>query len=771
MKYSELYAEKSTIRLGTEETISLTDTFPNLLKVNEPIDTSIVYTTCKDNALQNATIDIDLGANNNVTFVYDTIALNNGKYINKIKYAPIYQNEQFKPQYVLVNNHIPYWNGVNFDKTEVIGKNSQSKFVRNMKTNNMLFRVSLKGCYKSDISENYNNKPNVIDINLLDLINNPELYYITNISIINPYVFYMENGVYKTTTPDIKICLLNSTDTSTGITAISNCIRMDPFDSSAPREVSFLSNKSGQKGNFLGGGDNEILYNMTKYYSVDTMPEFEMDFPNFDITEITETVIKNYGIKKIAECANSIFCQDTTIKFNYNATATPTTTITNTIIKLYRLLKGEFVVKLLAGAGLYFIPADTILPNELTPDNLGNYDFVCLGEMDIDGYTTGRFIVGNDINTYTGYNKNGSTQNDNFDPGNPPGEDKDDDSDDINFGGSYAGLGAFAKFYLCSGLAVSELNSWINGRDPNWPANFDPMTQIISVSRFATDISSASYGSTTIKFHTAAGTEIDTKISALHGNGDNIELDLGSVNIPLRMKERGIPFLDYESTIELYIPACGTFILDPQTVLGSTLSVKMWLSTSTGECNSIAYVTRNGVKAPVAYGSGSLAVPMPVTSIGWGTYLASVTNANIKYYFGALGAASSETQMLYNGYSGNQFGMASGLSGIISSFQNAGQAEQNLVHLKNSSFTSVSGSFGSTAAWNYPFNAYVKITRRHFKKPSNYAHTRGIPLVETKTLRDCSGFTICVNADVTSINATIQEKNMIVEALNNGVIV
>lgn len=51
MKYSELYAEKSTIRLGTEETISLTDTFPNLLKVNEPIDTSIVYTTCKDNAL------------------------------------------------------------------------------------------------------------------------------------------------------------------------------------------------------------------------------------------------------------------------------------------------------------------------------------------------------------------------------------------------------------------------------------------------------------------------------------------------------------------------------------------------------------------------------------------------------------------------------------------------------------------------------------------------------------------------------------------------
>ena len=771
MKYSELYDEKSTINLGTEETISLTDTFPNLFKVNEPIDDSIVYTTCKDNSLRNATIDIDLGANNGVTYVYDTIVLNNGKYINKLKYAPIYQNEQFKPQYVLVNKYIPFWNGVNFDKTNVIGNNSQSKFVRNMKTNYMLFRVSLKGYYKSDISENYGNTPDIININLLDLINNPELYYITNISFNNPLIFYMENGVYKKTTQDIKICLLNSTDTSTGITEIRNCIRMDPFNSVSPRDVSFLSNNSGQKNNFTGGGDNEILYNMTKYYSVDTIPEFEMDFPDYNIDEIKETTNKDYGIKKIAECANSIFCQESIIKFNYNANATPTTTITGTAIRLFRLLKGEFVVKLLAGAGLYFIPADTTLPDDLTPDNLGNYDFVCLGEMDADGYTTGRFIVGNDINTYTGYNKNGNTQNVDFDPNKNPGSVDDDESDDINFGGSYAGLGAFAKFYLCSGLAVSELNSWINGRSPDWPENFDPMTQIISVSRFATDISSASYGSTTIKFHTAAGAEIDTKIPALHGNGDNIELDLGSVNIPLRMKERGIPFLDYESTIELYIPACGTFILDPQTVLGSTLSVKMWLSTSTGECNSIAYVTRNGVKAPVTYGSGTLAVPMPVTSIGWGSYLAAVTNATIKYSFGSLGVAGSGTQLIGGMKSGNQYAEASGLPGMMSSFQNMAQAEQNLAHLKNSSFTSVSGSFGSTAAWHYPFNAYVKITRRHFKKPSNYAHTRGIPLVETKTLSDCSGFTICVNADVSSINATIQEKNMIVEALNNGVIV
>ena len=419
----------------------------------------------------------------------------------------------------------------------------------------------------------------------------------------------------------------------------------------------------------------------------------------------------------------------------------------------------------LNSCGLRWILSDVLTTAKAFREN------VRLGVMDKNGIVNHKEWITGESGIQASDNPNKDTSYDNIpDRPTPGGDDKDDDSDDINFGGSYAGLGAFAKFYLCSGLEISQLNSWINGRSPDWPENFDPMTQIISVSRFATDLSSASYGSTTIKFHTTAGAEIDTKIPALHGNGDNIELDLGSVNIPLRMKERGIPFLDYESTIELYIPACGTFILDPQTVLGSTLSVKMWLSTSTGECNSIAYVTRNGVKAPVAYGSGSLAVSMPITSIGWGSYLAAITNANIKYYFGALNSISSELQWAGLG-TGNQYAAASGLPGTISSFQNMGQAEQNLAHLKNSSFTSVSGSFGSTAAWNYPFNAYVKITRRHFKKPSNYAHTRGIPLVETKTLSDCSGFTICVNADVTSINATIQEKNMIVEALNNGVIV
>jgi len=96
--------------------------------------------------------------------------------------------------------------------------------------------------------------------------------------------------------------------------------------------------------------------------------------------------------------------------------------------------------------------------------------------------------------------------------------------------------------------------------------------------------------------------------------------------------------------------------------------------------------------------------------------------------------------------------------------------------VKNASYTSVSGSFTSCAAWNYPFTPYVKITRPHKQIPTggrgDYKHTAGIPLVETRSLSGAPGLTTCVNPDVSGIsNATAQEKDIIYRALVNGVIV
>lgn len=747
MKYSELYDEKSTINLGTEEKISLTDTFVNLLKVNEPIDTSIVYTTCKDNALNNATIDIDIGTNNNVTFVSDSILLNNNKYINKIKYAPIYQNEQFKPQYVIVNMANSFWNGVNLDKESPTGNGSNAKFVRNMKTNYMLFKVNIKGCYKTDISENYNNIPNIININLLDLINNPELYYITNISIKNPIIFYMENGVYNHKTQDIKICFLNTTDTSTGVTEIINCIRMDPFNSVSPRTVSFLSDNATQKKSFTGGSDNEILYNMTKYYSVDTIPEFEMDFPNFNINEIKETVNIDYGIKKIAECANSIFCQTSTINFKYN-TNTDTTTISNTRMTLYRLLKGEFVVKLLAGAGLYFIPDDTTLPDELTPDNLGDYDFVCLGEMDTDGYTTGRFIVGNDINTYTGYNKNGYTQNETFNPDKNVFTD-DDDIESVGYGYfSNAVMGTLYSLY--NKLDLEKIAQWFY----NQTEKIDIANNVISLKEIPFSLSTLNI----------VPLDTDLKIGGVNVTYNNENIKVGQIVSPatttvsVLFGEFNIPrlsntFLDYSpyTKYELLLPFAPTPVTLPDWCVNKTVSAIFLYDIYTTACQYV--IECNGER--ICSVSGIFGVDRPISAQNVALKDASRLSAQVATASSVLGGVMSSA-------SGNIGGIVSGAIGGVSALS------QMLMSGKQNYMYTV-GANGDSSSIGLCHAVHLKITRTLSAEDSNFTHVYGKPLCKYKKISDMSGFTKCDNVNTTGLTCSETEKQRIKQLLEIGI--
>lgn len=383
----------------------------------------------------------------------------------------------------------------------------------------------------------------------------------------------------------------------------------------------------------------------------------------------------------------------------------------------------------------------------------------------------------------------------------PPSPGGDDNSDSINFGGMYGGGGAFSRFYIMNVTELANLRSWMNGvqleRGDKIPMGLDPMQQIISLSEFPVDISSSGLAPEDIVFRTinvpqdAFGPNVpipatvNTGVSAVRATGGTIELDLGTVEIPRYWKNKEVPFLDYETSIECYIPFCGVFGLDCQTVMGKTLGAKLYLATATGACNCIVYTDANGTLNPVAYGSGNMSAQLPISSNQWGTLVAAT-------YEQRMSIAQAQSSALGNGAGTLMGGLIGTVSGTDMSFgehvlmgQNIfGSASKTghnagLVHIQKqlgrnklqAIGTTFSGAFGTTAAWSLPFKAYIKITRPNVQIPDNYAHTEGIPQVKTKVLRDCQGLTICVNTDVTSINATLQEKNMIVEALSNGVIV
>ena len=127
------------------------------------------------------------------------------------------------------------------------------------------------------------------------------------------------------------------------------------------------------------------------------------------------------------------------------------------------------------------------------------------------------------------------------------------------------------------------------------------------------------------------------------------------------------------------------------------------------------------------------------------------------------------------GSAGMVLGGAGAALGILSTgikaYQDINAANVGIRHLKASNGTSINGAFSGQSAWNYPMTPYVKISRPHYKKPNNYAHTQGIPLVEAKKLSECSGFTMCVGADLTGITATQTERDIISAYLTNGIIV
>ena len=92
---------------------------------------------------------------------------------------------------------------------------------------------------------------------------------------------------------------------------------------------------------------------------------------------------------------------------------------------MYPMVKGSVLLKLLAGFGCYYRADSSLDLSEITPNTLGA-EGIWLGEMSSDGTTTGNWIKGTNIDSYTGYNKDGNTNNPNFDPSGGGGGGDDD---------------------------------------------------------------------------------------------------------------------------------------------------------------------------------------------------------------------------------------------------------------------------------------------------------------------------------------------------------
>ena len=117
---------------------------------------------------------------------------------------------------------------------------------------------------------------------------------------------------------------------------------------------------------------------------------------------------------------------------------------------------------------------------------------------------------------------------------------------------------------------------------------------------------------------------------------------------------------------------------------------------------------------------------------------------------------------------GADYMKASQAGNVFGDFMQWGRTIRQLSYGNN---TAVAGSYGgSSAQWSYPFTPYVKIIRPRYEKPNNYAHSQGIPCVQTKKIGNCTGFIQCIGVEVKGITgATDIELQAIQAALTNGI--
>lgn len=746
---SNLYSEKE-IKTVNGVDYSLTDSVKNLWQPNSDIDKSIVYTKCSADSLKKASIDIATGKNINVLFKksYTTYPQ---EFVFNLVYSPEYEIQNANIGYCLTyGQSSDFWNGFNPDKQTSFGSGGNTQFLRDFKIKNIVFSVNIKGYNVTDFNNIFTDVPENIQIPLDDLIKNPENYLISGITFSNPVIFKKtETNTYeKTTNSNIKIAVINMTDKSTGINMVERICRNESLTSSSPLNISVRSTSIDGNIGVTGGSYETLYYDLSKWYSCDDVKDFDIDFPEIDLTQYKETKEFDLGYFELSNNTNSVIYGKKSVMIEYTA-STDTSRINNALVKLYRLLKGEFVVNLLAGAGVYMKDFSYNIPDNINPENLYASPNIYLGKMDKNGLTTGEFISGKDLLTYDGWNKDGSTINPNFNPN--IATNNDDSETDMEIGSLYSASG-MVRYYNVTSENLQMLSKLMSNADVVGTKNLLP--NLISLKAFP--ISFGRLGRGTVKTieiggvemtdniaGTATGITVDSTYSFLECCDTTVQGKYGNISDP--------HFLDFSpyTQVELILPLAGSIVL-PDNAMYKPLNVVYVYDIVNG--SAICVVKSNGTVISTIPCTLSQDVPFSAINVGAKTSAMISNITNVAQNIATLGVSVG---------TGNLVG------GISSGIGTVGSISQTVMS-NNQNYIEKFGRNGDMCDFGLVKKAYIKYTRPIDIIPENFGRTNGYLCNVTKKLSDCSGFTICENPEI-NCSCTENEKQRIKQLLETGI--
>lgn len=245
-------------------------------------------------------------------------------------------------------------------------------------------------------------------------------------------------------------------------------------------------------------------------------------------------------------------------------------------------------------------------------------------------------------------------------------------------------------------------------------------------------------------------------------------LECGTLSLPYWYGD----FRDYDMSVVLYLPYCGTAVLNPCDVLGGTLTCKYYVDFCTGACMAYCLCdTWDGKKMIVASLPGQLGADVPLTATNAGNIMARMYGDRINVAENIMSGVKSAATGIGAVASGNYAGaLRSGLQVFFDTELSQQKTLSEIGQRGAIGAPMLSGGRGM-ASFGSPTACYVQIRSHKYPTPENYPDSVGNPAASTVTIGDCTGFCQFVNVDVSGIVTDAADQAAIRQALAAGVYV
>ena len=378
----------------------------------------------------------------------------------------------------------------------------------------------------------------------------------------------------------------------------------------------------------------------------------------------------------------------------------------------------------------------------------------------------------------------------------PKGNDDDEDFGDLVNASRFGRFPTYLKIWLTDVTEFNEFVSAVNDlyiTDPDgvqqWQIDFkgvNPSDYIVAayVAPFEIPKTSTTFpiqlGVVTFDSSIVPSGIMAYKYAYLDTDSDgNIagSYDCGNVQIPAYYGD----FRDYApyTSIELYIPMCGTVNLDPEYFVGHSVNVQYFYDVYTMSLSAGIY--RDGITLYKVV-NGVAGSEIPLTSLRMGDYQNTVHNIEqalkrneISTAFGALTLGASAAGAVATGGASllTAAGALTGSKGIIQGLDERQDLYYDLNH-KQPSISQTNAAESQNAFCVGGVYPHIFIKRAKMSQDyddTTYSHTVGNACLIQSKIKDMSGLIKCSNVDLSGIPATAEELNAIQTALQNGVYV